>query len=536
MSASEAFYEALHGDTWEDPIPLGDTDDIPMFPVEALPDWIADYVESVADEMQVAVDLPAVLALAALAVVNAGYRVEIIPNGWQERLNIFVVVALPPSSGKSPVLKKMVGVINQHEINERRALEERIEHVTQKRRMTERLMKRAEEKGDGQEARRYLDELLANPLPVVPRWIAGDVTAEALAQLLAEQNGRMALISSEGGPFDIMAGRYSDRANLDVYLQAWSGDAMRVDRIGRPPVVIEEPTLTVGLTVQPSVIAGIGANAEFRGRGLPTRFMYSIPVDNVGHRNLMEVRHVDHTLRQRYDDALMAMIRHQPADTQTVKLSDAARQAFFGWRQSLEDRRRLTGDLRPMSEWSTKLESTVCRVAALLALADGMESVEEHTMNRAVAIGTYWLAHAKIVHDMWEIDPRVANARAILAWAAERRVEEFSVRDVYAAMRKRFPTADDTREPLGLLTERGWIRPLFDGPLVIGRRGVDSPRFSVHPSNLWTSDAHARHARHVLRTKKEDSSSSSSSYTSTEHNAHDAHDAHDETRPDDDVF
>ena len=43
-----------------------------------------------------------------------------------------------------------------------------------------------------------------------PRLVADDITPEAAASLLAEQGGRLAIISAEGGIFDIIAGRYSN--------------------------------------------------------------------------------------------------------------------------------------------------------------------------------------------------------------------------------------------------------------------------------------------------------------------------------------
>lgn len=518
---------------WAPPIPLGDTDDVPGFPTEALPDWIGNYAHAVADEVQVAVDLPALMAIVALSLANAGrYKVEVTPNGWQEQLNLYIVVALPPSAGKSPVVNKMLGAIHTHELDTRRDLEERMEHVALKRRIIEKAMKRAEDKGDATEAMRCLDELMQCPLPVVPRFIADDATPEALAQLMSEQGGRMALISTEGGPFDIMAGRYSERANLDVYLKAWGGDQLRVDRINRPAIVIPNPTLTVGLTVQPHVISALAAKDEFKGRGLTARMMYSVPTDFVGYRDLLTVPTSNPALRHHYDQRMMAMLRPPvPAVPDLITLGPAARTLFMGWRQSLENRRRPDGDLRPMAEWSTKLESSVIRVAGLLALCDDTTTISETAMNRAIAIGTYWLQHAKVVHDMWQVDPRIAAARKIVDWLALLGEDEFSVRDLYSALRRTFPSADDTREPLALLTERGWIRPLFDGPLVLGRRGKDSPRYAINPQNLWITTSHARHECNSPKNKISVTTTTSSSYGDEGPSAHGAHGAHEPSDP-----
>src|SRR4029450_13417399 len=74
-------------------------------------------------------------------------------------------------------------------------------------------------------------------IPPLPRLLAGDGSPEALASLMAEQGGRMAVLSDEGDVFELMAGRYSkDRSmpNLAVYLNGWDGGTLRVD-CQRPP-------------------------------------------------------------------------------------------------------------------------------------------------------------------------------------------------------------------------------------------------------------------------------------------------------------
>jgi hypothetical protein len=323
-----------------------------------------------------------------------------------------------------------------------------------------------------------------------------------------------------------MAGRYSDRTNLDVYLQSWSGDPFSVDRIGRPSITLKAPLLTIGLTVQPSVISALAEKAEFAGRGLVARFMYSVPPDWVGYRNMIEIRTVDPVLKDRYDLGLRRMLDRPVEDTPTlIPLEPAAYTIFSEWRQQLEYRLSPNGDLRPMSEWVAKMQSSVARVAALIVSASGKPSVDATTMEGALRIGEYWLAHAKVVHDMWQVDERVSHAKAILHWAGDRQLDSFTVRDVYASLRRRFPTAEDCREPLNLLTERGWIRPMFDGPLVIGRRGKDSPAFNIHPSNGAKTVSHARHARHARRDQKNENPPPPVPVTETAVSAHDAHDA-----------
>ena len=79
-------------------------------------------------------------------------------------------------------------------------------------------------------------------MPNVPRLVADDVTPEAAGTLLAEQNGRLGILSAEGGILGIIAGRYNNNIpNMDIWLKGHSGDPIRIDRKGRPPEYIPNP-------------------------------------------------------------------------------------------------------------------------------------------------------------------------------------------------------------------------------------------------------------------------------------------------------
>jgi hypothetical protein len=325
--------------------------------------------------------------------------------------------------------------------------------------------------------------------------------------------------------FGLMAGRYSDRANLDVYLQAWSGDTIRVDRIGRPSSVVRNPTLTIGLTVQPSVITSLADLPELAGRGLLARFMYSIPEDNVGSRDMHKPPSIDPAVASHYGRNLVQLAErmHAAGHTELVMQPDAVR-VFNTWRQDLEVRRGAGGDLRVMTEWTTKLESTVARLAGLLALADGL-LVDAEVMGRAIAVGRYWEAHARHAHDMWGGDQVVARAGKFIDWAVDTGADEVTLRDVYAKALRRI-SSEEAIEVVALLVDNGWLRSGDGRPLVAGKRGVPSPVFAVHPESSRFRHNHARHARLFLNIQNCNSLSFSTFGDGPETCAHGAHGAH----------
>jgi hypothetical protein len=96
-------------------------------------------------------------------------------------------------------------------------------------------------------------------------------------------------------------------------------------------------------------------------------------------------------------------------------------------------------------------------------------------------------AQAVVAH--WGTDGRVVQAQQVLDWLARTKSTEFTARDLQRSNGRQFSVVEDTRGPLELLMERGWIRPMFEGPLVFGGRGVASPLFAVNPCfGVDTSD------------------------------------------------
>jgi hypothetical protein len=490
---------------WPTPIPLGDGRDRPPFPVDALPAWVRAQVEQVADEMQFPPDLPAMLAITALSIVTSGRVMVHIQGTWVEGTNTYGVTAMKPGAGKSPAFKRMLGPISdwEYELNEAAGVQAEI--VDTKRKIIQKSQQRAIDKGETAEALALGDELRQLPEIVAPRLMAEDATPERLISLIGEQGGRLALTSTEGGPFQMMVGRYSDKANLDVYLQAWSGDDIRVDRVNRPTIIVRNPRLTIGLTVQPSVIEALADSPELQGRGLVARFMYSVPDDWVGSRDMRRASTWDQTVEDHYRRKLLDIAHGLTVDGPPVTLHlDADAQALFlDWRQDHETRMRDDGDLYHLREWVTKLQSTTARVAALIRMAESHQSLDitGDVMARAITIGNYWESHARLAHDLWGGDPIMRNARLIVEWIKKEGLERFTMRDAYSAHRRAMPRASDAVEPLELLVEKSWIKRVGEGELVAGRRGVESPEFTVSPHLNAESENHARMRAMCLKTK-----------------------------------
>jgi hypothetical protein len=301
---------------WQAPIPL-DRPDLPTFDAGDFPFTLWAMVEAIARSTETPAELGGmgVLAVAAAA-VQRKLTIEL-DRGYIEPLPLWTASENPPGSRKSAAQKPAIRPLLQWEIEQAQALAPTIKAARATRAAEELRLKEIQKrfsKEQDETKREALREEIETAeaglteVPRPPRIIGQDITPEHLATLMADHGERLALFSSEGGVFSIMAGRYSGGvANLDIYLQSHSGDAIRVDRGSRPSVYLREPALSMGLSVQPDVIESLANNKSFRGRGLVGRFLYACPPDIVGRRRL-ETTPIAPSVAASYGETITALL------------------------------------------------------------------------------------------------------------------------------------------------------------------------------------------------------------------------------------
>jgi replicative DNA helicase len=470
----------------------------PPFPVDMLPTPIANMVCGVSEATQTD---PAMAATSALSVLSAatGGRAEIqIRSKWREPLNTYAVTILFPGERKSAVQRSMVRPLNEVE---RQLAEEgrdaRLEAETRKQVATKAAEKRrqtaATAMANGQPGDSMADAIAAAmvadaiEVPAAPRLVADDITPEAAGSLLAEQGGRLAIISAEGGIFGIIAGRYNnDRVNMDLWLKGHSGDELRVDRKGRPPEYVPQPALTVGLMIQPLVLSTIAANREFRGRGLLARFLYSCPAQMVGRRRIGAPITPD--IEKAYTAAVSTLAKGMAERVDcpaALTLTESARTAMERIETEVEPTLAGDGELAALADWGAKYVGAIARIAGNLHLAEhgpveGLrKEVTEKTILAATQIGTYFKACAINAFTEMGADRITADAVYLLERIVRLGHDVVSERDLFSiSSRARFKKKADLMPVLERLVDHSYLAPMPARPS--GGR-PPSPRYKVHP-------------------------------------------------------
>jgi hypothetical protein len=456
---------------WEMPIPF-DEYHLPPFPLDALPKAVGDYVAALSESTQTPVDMAATAAIAILSVCMQGkFKIRAKPD-WIEPVNIFVLNVMNPSERKSAVENAMIRPLNVYESERNVQNAAAIEASKMQKRILERRQKVLEDqaskgKADAQAVRRMAEEIAGYKEMKPMKLYVDDITTEKLTSVLADNNGRAAILSTEGGIFDTLAGAYSKTVNIDVMLKGYSGDSIRVDRIGRNSESIMNPALTVLLMVQPSVLSGLMQNGVFRGRGLTARFLYCIPASFVGKRKYRSASVPDEVYRE-YEQCIRNLLEDEcERGEEIITLSQEADALIEAFAERLEP--ELNRTYADIVDWAGKLVGNIQRIAALLCRASTYRNhdflvvpdplvVDGETMRNSIRIGEYFIEHARAAFMLMGADPVISQSKKVMDVVTKNGMTEFTRRDLMRLCRN-FKKAEDVQPVLTQLVDYGYIAP-----------------------------------------------------------------------------
>jgi hypothetical protein len=233
--------------------------------------------------------------LGAISAAGArGLEVESF-KGKFSRPNLYVIAEGHSGTWKSSIGQMVFGPLYDSDHESRRQFDESVRPVLQaKLRVVDANLKKVEKSDPIDEheisklmqKRHDLERQMHSQ-----RALVDDCTQESLEQMLSEQDGVVALISTDGRRVvkNLFGRHRSGSMEEDVYLKAWSGDPFSVDRITRvgiPPV--REPCLAMYIALQPDlfrqIFTGELMESGFVARVLPVQACEGIDVGLSGRR------------------------------------------------------------------------------------------------------------------------------------------------------------------------------------------------------------------------------------------------------------
>jgi hypothetical protein len=455
----------------------------PRFPVGRLPGWLARWAQAEAEATQTPPDMAAVLTLAVCGAALAKRFRVVARAGWTEPTNLYAVVVLAPGNRKSAVHEHATEPVRLYEQVELEKAAPRLAEAESRFRILEGRMKAAEKRAATVkelharqeaevEAKQLAKDVAALVLAAPPQFYADDVTMERLGALLADQGGRLLISSAEGTIFEIALGRYSEKPNFEILLKGHSGDDVRADRVNREANHVPQPALTMALTVQPDVLAGLAGNASARGRGLLARIWYSIPASPLGHRRIAPPP-MPSTVKREYIARMLELLNlpgavdneGRPAP-HLLALSPEADHVLQDFERWIEPQLAEGGDLAHLADWAGKLAGAAVRLAGVFHMAARVGAgepwavpISAETVSDAVTIGRdYLLPHAKRAFGLMGADPEVGLAEAVLRWIGRHGKRNFTRADVYQHLRHQVKRVEDLDPALARLERHNYVR------------------------------------------------------------------------------
>lgn len=473
LSSIQTAAPAVEHEAWPDPI-LPGVLQTPDVPASILPGVWGQMAQAVSESTQT----PAVMSvLCALGVLSTllQKRYEVDAGSHSEVLAFWAVSVSPSGTRKTAVMNAFQAPLLQWEKLMRDRMRRDIARTEAIRATTLKrieALKQQAGKADPDELSRLRDEIEREELEMpeelrAPLLFTEDVTPETLQRLLAENHGRMAVMSDEPGIFRILGGLYSGgSASLEVLLKGHTGSALKVARAARM-VFVDKPCVSMNLMIQPDLVAELAGSSQFRSSGLLARFFYGVPVSNVGRRDVRQRRRVPAELHQAYSAAVMALMEGYPPSGEedhkpcTIELDELAEDAWLDFSQEVEDQMQEGGPFDGIRDWTSKLPGAVVRVAALLEVASsglGVRIVTLESMVQAIELGRLLIQHTQAAFGLLGADPIEADATAILKWIKAGERLEFTQRDAQHAMGSRFKTAEKLKKALTKLRDTGCVR------------------------------------------------------------------------------
>ena len=397
------------------------------FPTKVLPEPVRGFVVAASKSMACDPVLVALPMLAALASAIGSSRSILLRHGWFAPAILWTAVVAESGSMKSPAFRLALSFLRDRQRSEQRGFESAtLRYKSDLNRFEDEHANWLEEGADETE----------EPTPPIPpvfrRYLIADATVESLAPLLLENPRGVLLARDELAGWLASFDRYSGAKGADesVWLSAFGGDAILVDRRTGNPRTIYVPNALVSITggIQPGVLTRL-LGREHRESGLLARFLLYCPPRQPKVWTEAQVDdELTDSVRTLFDD-LLAL---EPATNEfgdavpvPVKLSPDAKSRYrqFYDAHNLETA-ELSGDLA--AAWS-KLEETPGRLALTLhcvrLVAGGsVEPVEcdAETMTAAIEL-TEWFKHeTRRGYSIMSQTPAIADKRRLLDWLSVR--------------------------------------------------------------------------------------------------------------------
>ena len=475
----------------------------PPFPLQALPPAMADLIAAVARTERVPIPLPAVCALGTVsAAIGAGLEVASGPNRFT-RGNLYLLASAESGSGKSETFRIVAAPLLEHQS---RILEtwrsttgpiakEKIATLeAQIAKLTRETTKKDIQPGDcerinAEKAKKRSQIIELTAIAAMPCIIAADVTTERLAGLLQENREVIFSASPDARKLiDNLMGRYNPGKTTDesLYLSAFSGDFVRVDRQGREPIILQKPCLALSWFFQPDLMETMLGELSLTASGFLARPL--VCHTNAAPRRIEGAPEVmPESVLARWTQLVSGLLAtfHDAKEPFRIEPSPEAAGILINYHNAIVDRR--AGDLADIGTFAARYAENAWRMSVVLHAAQwadqaGRQPLASDTAANGVRL-VDWFAQSQ--QEILAKGRRKAAVKVqdevleLLTSNAQRKAQDYTTaREVYRARIRSTPEAAKAllagMEAAGILVGEE-VRPQNGGPTSRIYRRIHNP-------------------------------------------------------------
>jgi hypothetical protein len=427
-------------EVWQAPESLVAQSETATYPIDALPDSIRLAVEEVQAFVQAPIEMVAASALTALSIAGQQLADVRRADTLCGPVSLFFVTIAESGERKSSIDGYFMSAIREYERQQREAAKGDVaSHAAElaawdasREAAGGKLKKAAADNKDLSAPKADFANLEAGKpaAPRIARVIYGDVTIEKLTRNLATYWPAAAIVSSEAGIIfgGHSLGKDSAGRTMSAINELWGGATLTVDRATSDSYAVRNARLSVGLQVQPAVLASfMERERNSRGGGFVARFLFSAPASSQGTRKFRDAPTDWRALgpfNKRIAELLTVVPNIDSDGGLCLPLLDftpEAKAAWVGWHDLIESQLGPTGDLANVRDLASKAADNLARLAALFHIFEigALGAIGVESVNAAAPIILWHLDQGRNYLGAFNLAPDVANSASLDRWLVE---------------------------------------------------------------------------------------------------------------------
>jgi putative DNA primase/helicase len=438
---AEVFPALADDATWSEPVPLLQSIQPELYPLDALPTAMREAVLEVQGFAQAPMAMVATSAMSALSMAAQALHDVKRAEKLTGPIGLFTLVLADSGERKTTCDDFFMPAIRQWQRGQEEAMRPQVESHeaamdawNAEREGIVAKIKELSKNGKPTDAlKRDLADLHAEkPVPPrVPRLIYSDITPEELGYQLAKRWPSAAITASEGGT--VLGGHSmtgdSAMRNMARLNDLWSGQEISSDRRTSESWVARGARLTVGLQVQESTLRSFFDKSAglARGTGFLARFLVAWPQSTQGKR-LFKDAPVQWPKLAAYHQRIERILSvPTPMDDDgaltpsLIPLSAEAKAMWVEYHDEVEIRLAVGGDYADVRDVASKSADNAARLAALFHIFEygGGGAIGLEAMEAGCMVAAWHLQESRRFFGEIAVPVEMADAMRVIRWAVE---------------------------------------------------------------------------------------------------------------------